>query len=180
MDGEVPASEQITAWLTNWREGDAQASEQLFAVVDPLLRRITAGFLRNERGHHTLEPNALVNELCLRLLGSKPIDFKDRAHFFAIAAQTMRRILIDHARARIAEKRGGAQQRLSLSAVEGWNPVAHNEDILTLDQAFVETGKSRSARSPCGRTAILRWFARGRDRRSTARLCHHDGRPLSH
>jgi RNA polymerase sigma factor (TIGR02999 family) len=122
MDGEVPASEQITAWLTNWREGDAQASEQLFAVVDPLLRRITAGFLRNERGHHTLEPNALVNELCLRLLGSKPIDFKDRAHFFEIAAQTMRRILIDHARARIAEKRGGAQQRLSLSAVEGWKP----------------------------------------------------------
>src|SRR5262245_32595237 len=148
MDAEIPASEQITAWLTNWREGDAGASEQLFAVVHPQLHRIAARFLLNERAHHTLEPNALVNELCLRLLGSKPINFKDRVHFFAIAAQTMRRILIDHARARIAEKRGGEQQRLSLSAVEGWNPVARNEDILALDQALskLEKGDPRAAR----------------------------------
>src|SRR5262245_19921373 len=156
MDAEIPASEQITAWLTNWREGEAKASGQLFAVVHPQLRRIAARFLHDERRHHTLEPNALVNELCLRLLGSKPIDFKDRAHFFAIAAQTMRRILIDHARARIADKRGGdQQQRLSLSAVEGWNPVGRNEDILALDQALLKLEK---ADPRAARVVELRFF----------------------
>ena len=89
----------ITEWLTNWREGDREASERLFAVVYPELRRIAARFLQNERGDHTLEPTALVNEMYLRLFGSAPISFQDRAHFFAIAAQTMRRILIDYARA---------------------------------------------------------------------------------
>jgi RNA polymerase sigma factor (TIGR02999 family) len=156
MNLETPASEQITAWLTNWREGDPKASEQLFAVVYPQLRRIAARFLHNERDNHTLEPNALVNELCLRLLGSRAIDFKDRAHFFAIAAQTMRRILIDHARARIAGKRGGEQlQRLSLSAVEGWNPVARNEDILVLDQAL---SKLEKADPRAARVVELRFF----------------------
>src|SRR5215475_11266861 len=142
MDAETPASEQITECLTNWREGDATASEQLFAVVHPQLRRIAARFLHNERDGHTLEPNALVNELCLRFLGSKPIDFKDRAHFFAIAAQTMRRILIDHARARVADKRGGVQQRVTLSAVDGWNPVAQQEDVLALDQVLSRLEKA--------------------------------------
>lgn len=155
MDAETPASEQITAWLTNWREGDANASEQLFAVVHPQLRRIAARFLHNERDHHTLEPNALVNELYLRLLGSNAINFKDRAHFFAIAAQTMRRILIDYARARVADKRGGEQQRLSLSAVEGWNPVARNEDILVLDQAL---SKLEKADPRAARVVELRFF----------------------
>src|SRR5262249_48887534 len=110
MNAETPASERITVWLTDMRGGDANASERLFEVVHPQLRRIAARFLHNERDHHTLEPNALVNELYLRLIGSAPIDFKDRAHFFAIAAQTMRRILIDYARARVADKRGGEQQ----------------------------------------------------------------------
>src|SRR5262249_18745614 len=73
---------------------------------------------------------------------------KDRAHFFAVAARTMRHILIDHARARVAEKRGGEQQRLSLSAVGGWKPVEHNEDILALDELLtkLETADARAAR----------------------------------
>jgi RNA polymerase sigma factor (TIGR02999 family) len=90
-----------------------------------------------------------VNELYLRVLGSTSIAFKDRAHFFALAAQTMRRILIDHARARIAGKRGGEkQQRLSLSMVDGWNPVARNEELLALDQALrqLEKADPRAAR----------------------------------
>jgi len=148
MNAETPASEQITAWLTDWRAGDAGASEQLFTAVYPQLRRIAARFLRNERDGHTLEPSALVNELFLRMLGSKQIDFRDRAHFFAIAAQTMRRILVDHARARVAEKRGGPQQRLSLSAVERWNPVCRNEELLLLDGTLAKLEKSdpRAAR----------------------------------
>jgi RNA polymerase sigma factor (TIGR02999 family) len=82
------------------------------------------------------------------MLGAQPITYNDRAHFFAVAAQTMRRILIDHARARVAEKRGGVQQRVSLSAVDGWNPVARSEDLLALDEilAKLEKADPRAAR----------------------------------
>jgi len=71
------------------------------------LRQIAANLLQRERANHALEPTALVNELCVRLFGGQIVSYQDRAHFFAIAAQTMRRILIDHARAGVAEKRGG-------------------------------------------------------------------------
>jgi RNA polymerase sigma factor (TIGR02999 family) len=124
-------------------------------VVYPELRRIAARFLHNERNHHTLEPNALVNELCVRLLGSRPLAYQDRVHFFAIAAQTMRRILIDHARARIAEKRGGERERVTLTAVEGWNPVADNKDIVSLDQAL---SKLEKADARAARVVELRFF----------------------
>jgi len=155
MNAEVPEPGQITAWLADWRTGDANASERLFSAVHPQLRRIAARFLHNERDDHTLEPGALVNELCIRFLGSNPINFKDRAHFFAIAAQTMRRILIDYARARVAEKRGGEKQRLTLSAVDGWNPVTGNEDLLTLDQAL---SKLEKADPRAARVVELRFF----------------------
>jgi RNA polymerase sigma-70 factor (ECF subfamily) len=142
------SSQQITVWLTNWREGDAQALERLFQIVHPELQRIAGRLLHNERHQHTLDPNALVNELCVRLLGPGPIEFQNRAHFFAVAAQTMRRILIDYARARVADKRGGKREQVGLSAVGGWNPVAHVEDILLLDQALLtlENADPRAAR----------------------------------
>jgi RNA polymerase sigma factor (TIGR02999 family) len=114
---EIPRSAEITGWLAQWREGDAGARDRLFAAVQPHLAQLAAGLLRRERRDHTLEPNAVVNELYLRLLGGAAVSFRDRAHFLAIAAQTMRRVLIDHARARIAGKRGGAQQRVPLSDV---------------------------------------------------------------
>jgi RNA polymerase sigma-70 factor, ECF subfamily len=155
MDDEAPSSVQITTWLRDWRAGDPDAPARLFAVVHPELRRIASRFLHNERDDHTLEPNALVNELCLRLLGGEPVAFNDRAHFFAIAAQTMRRILIDHARARIADKRGGDMERVTLTAVEGWNPIAHFEDVLMLDQAL---SKLERADSRVARVVELRFF----------------------
>jgi RNA polymerase sigma-70 factor, ECF subfamily len=155
VDSDLPPSQRITVWLTNWREGDQQAPERLFGVVYQELRRIATRFLHNERDHHTLEPNALVNELCVRLLGSQPLTYQDRAHFFAIAAQTMRRILIDYARARLAEKRGGPQERVSLTAVEGWNPVERNEDILALDEALMKLEK---ADPRAARVVELRFF----------------------
>ena len=124
-------------------------------MVYPELRRIATRFLHNERDHHTLEPTALVNELSVRLLGSQPLTFQDRAHFFAVAAQTMRRILIDYARARTAEKRGGRQERVSLTAVEGWNPVERSEDILVLDEALTKLEK---ADSRAARVVELRFF----------------------
>jgi RNA polymerase sigma factor (TIGR02999 family) len=152
---EPPLSQQITHWLDDWRHGDAAARDQLFAVVHPQLRQIAARFLNHERIDHTLEPNALVNELCLRLMGGGTITYQDRAHFFAIAAQTMRRILIDHARARVADKRGGVQQRVTMTAVEGFNPVAYSEDVLALDQALT---RLESADPRAARVVELRFF----------------------
>lgn len=139
---DEPLSQQITRWLGDWREGNAHARDRLFAVVHPELHRIAVRFLHRERPDHTLEPNALVNELCVRLMGAQPLSYQDRTHFFAIAAQTMRRILIDHARARVADKRGGAQRRVSLSAVDGWNPVEQSEDILALDEVLTMLAKA--------------------------------------
>jgi RNA polymerase sigma factor (TIGR02999 family) len=155
MTGNAPDSQQITVWLTDWRHGDERARDQLFAVIHPQLRQIASRFLHHERSDHTLEPNALVNELYLRLLGAKPISYHDRAHFLAIAAQTMRRILIDYARARIAEKRGGEQQRVSLTAVDGWVPVTQSEDILTLDRLL---SKLEQADPRAARVVELRFF----------------------
>lgn len=148
MSQQPLPSALITRWLADWRQGDENARDQLFAVIHPQLRQIAAQFLRHERPDHTLEPNALVNELYLRLIGAQSITYQDRAHFFAVAARTMRRILIDHARARVAGKRGGEQERVNLSAVDGWNPVECNEDILALDEllAKLETADLRAAR----------------------------------
>jgi RNA polymerase sigma factor (TIGR02999 family) len=150
-----PLSQQITRWLGDWRQGDERARDELFAIVQPQLQQIAARYLHRERPDHTLEPNALVNELCLRLMGGEPIAFNDRAHFFAVAAQTMRRILIDHARSRLADKRGGDQQRVNLSAVEGWNPVRRSEDIIALDGLL---SKLEKADPRAARVVELRFF----------------------
>ena len=160
---DTASSAQITGWLTQWREGDERARDQLFAVVHPHLRQIAARLLEQERREHTLEPNAVVSELCLRLIGNQPISYQDRAHFFAIAAQTMRRILIDHARARVAGKRGGQQRRVPLSDVEGWSAAVPSEDLLDLDTLL---SALEAGRSPCGAgggaTVLRRTARRGR------------------
>lgn len=152
---EMPLSQQLTRWLNDWRNGDDRARDELFAAVHPQLRQIAARFLQRERADHTLEPNALVNELCVRMMGGEPLTFNDRAHFFAVAAQTMRRILIDHARARVAAKRGGEQWRVSMSAVEGFNPVRQSEDLLVLDDIL---SKLEKADPRAARVVELRFF----------------------
>jgi RNA polymerase sigma factor (TIGR02999 family) len=111
--------------------------------VYPQLRQIAARFLRQERADHTLDPTALVNELALRLLGSAPMTYKHRSHFFALAAQMMRRILVDYARARVAGKRGGVQQRVTLSSVaDDLGAVHQSEDVLMLDNALSNLGRA--------------------------------------
>jgi RNA polymerase sigma factor (TIGR02999 family) len=104
--------------------------------------------MRRERADHSLEPNAIVNELYLRLIGSQPITYQDRAHFFAIAAQTMRRILIDYARAKVADKRGGAQRRVPLSDVAGGVVATASDQLLDLDTLLsaLATADPRAAR----------------------------------
>ena len=144
----IPEAAEITRWLAQWRDGDGQARDQLFAVIHPELRQMAVRLLRRERPDHTLEPNAVVSELYLRLTGGQPVSYQDRAHFFAIAAQTMRRVLIDHARARVAEKRGGEQRRVPLSDVDGWNEMLSSEQLLDLDAQLsaLATADPRAAR----------------------------------
>ncbi len=139
---------EISAWLADWQEGDLAARASLAAAVDAELRQIATRYLHQERANHTLEPNALVNELWVRLLDGVAVPYQNRGHFYAVAAQTMRRILIDYARARAAKKRGGIQDQVSLSAVDGWAPVVDPEDIIDLDAALskLETVDPRAAR----------------------------------
>lgn len=140
--------EQITQWLGLWRQGDTHARDQLFAVVQPELCQIAVHLMQRERRDHTLEANALVNELCVRLLGNQPVSYQNRAHFFAVAAQAMRRILIDHARAKVTDKRGGEQQRVPLSDLDGWHVLTPREDLIALDIALapLERVDPRAAR----------------------------------
>jgi RNA polymerase sigma factor (TIGR02999 family) len=143
MTEKTPDPQQVTEWLAAWQTGDLDAGSRLFAVVYPQLRQIAARFLRQERADHTLDPTALVNELALRLLGSAPMTYKHRSHFFALAAQMMRRILVDYARARVAGKRGGVQQRVTLSSVaDDLGAVHQSEDVLMLDNALSNLGRA--------------------------------------
>jgi len=137
MTEPAPDPSHLTEWLAAWQGGDLRARDQLFAVAYPTLRQIASRFLQQERADHTLDPPALVNELSVRLLGSAALAYHDRTHFFALAAQMMRRILIDHARARIAAKRGGMQQRVNLSSIAEDVAIApRSEELLLLEDAL--------------------------------------------
>jgi RNA polymerase sigma factor (TIGR02999 family) len=108
---------QVTAILEDVRRGKPEVIDQLIAVVYPELRGIAGRYLRSERPHHT-QPTALVHETYARLFGSKRIDWKNRAHFFAAVATEMRRILVDYARARNAQKGPGKRVMISLASVK--------------------------------------------------------------
>jgi RNA polymerase sigma factor (TIGR02999 family) len=134
--------------LQNYCGGDRTAGDQLFSLLYQDLRRLAASYLQGERPNHTLQPTALVHELYMRLFASdEPISFQNRAHFFAIAAQTLRRILVDHARAYRAAKRGGGQIKLSLTAAQGW-AEPEETDLVALDEALrqLEQLDERAAR----------------------------------
>ena len=105
----------ITAHLQAWSAGESNAREALFPLVYEELRRIARRQLRNERIGHTLDTTALVHEAYLKLIDQTRADFTDRAHFFAVASNAMRRILVDYARRYLADKRGGAPRRVSLT-----------------------------------------------------------------
>ena len=127
-------SEDLTVLLRAWREGDRSADAQLLERVYATLRHIALGQLRGERAGHTLQPTALVHEAYLRLLGQRSVDWRDRAHFFGLAAVTMRRVLVDHARRRRAKKRGAGEEIESLSVVTEVGEAA--VDLLDLDRAL--------------------------------------------
>ena len=105
------SQQQVTQLLLDWSDGDQQALNQLIPLVYQELKRLARHYMRRERAGHTLQTSALVNEAYLHLVDYKKMRFQDRAHFFAVAAQAMRRVLVDHARSRDSEKRGGAEAR---------------------------------------------------------------------
>jgi len=110
----VSSSGEITRLLTKLKGGNRQAESELVPLIYGELRRLARGYMRRERPDHTLQATALVHEAYLRLMEEQAVDWQGRAHFFAVAAQLMRRILVDHARARQAAKRGGDAPRISL------------------------------------------------------------------
>ena len=125
----------VTALLSDWSRGDAAALNQLLPLVYAELRRIAARQLRGERVNHTLQPTALVNEVYLRLVDQRQVEWQDRAHFLAVAAQTMRRILVDHARRHDARKRGDGEQCVSIDDARDI-PGAQELPLVALDEAL--------------------------------------------
>ena len=134
----MESSAGITQLLVRWNGGDQAALDELMPLVEGELRRLAGNYLRRERPGHTLQPTALVNEAYLRLVDQRDAKWQNRAHFYGIAAKLMRRILVDHARVKFAEKRGGAdQQRLSITSAQGLSATP-DLDILALHEALEE------------------------------------------
>lgn len=129
------SSTGFTALLTEYRSGDQEAGKQLAVVVYQELRRLAQYYLQTERPDHTLQATALVHEAYVRLFSDGDCAWRDRAHFFNVAAQQMRRLLVDHARAAHAEKRYGGKLKVSLEMLTG---VAEerDEDLIALDEAL--------------------------------------------
>ena len=132
---EPPTPGDVTRLLLEWKRGDAAALDRLLPLIYAELRRIASRHLRRERLGHTLQPTALVHEAYLKLVQATELEWRDRAHFFAVAARVMRQILVDHARARQAGKRGGALRKVSIEDVAAPGVTA-DVDLLALDTAL--------------------------------------------
>jgi RNA polymerase sigma-70 factor (ECF subfamily) len=131
----APSAQDVTKLLRAWRDGEDLALADLLPLVHRELRRIARCHMLGEKHGHTLQATALVNEAYLRLLGSRKVNWQNRAHFFAISAQLMRRILVDSARARSYRKRGGGFQKITLDeAFIG--PAEKGSDLVALDDAL--------------------------------------------
>lgn len=144
----------ITHLLLDLRAGNADAMARLMPIVYRELRRLAANYMRQERPDHTLQPTALVHEAYLRLVGQTERNWQNRAHFFAVAAQAMRTVLIDHARTNLAGKRGGGQVHVKLDhALTAAAPEP--QAVLALDEALkrLEEVDQRASR-----VVELRWF----------------------
>jgi RNA polymerase sigma-70 factor (ECF subfamily) len=131
MTMEVPAN--FTQLLTEWRTGHPQALERLTPLVYDELRRLARGYMRTERGSHTLQATAVVHEAFLRLVQAN-VDLQDRQHFFALASRLMRRVLVDHAKSRSRVKRGGVRDHTEVDFAELSLPI--DVDVVALDEAL--------------------------------------------
>lgn len=141
------SSHDVTQLLHEWSRGDRQAAERLMPLVYDELRKLARRYLGRERPDHTLQPTALVNEAYLKLIDQTRVDWQNRHHFYGIAAQVMRRILVDHARMHTSEKRGGGAPQLSLDELNvaggerAAELIALDEALERLSQLFPRKGK---------------------------------------
>ena len=152
--------ESVTQLLVDWGRGDQKALDKLMPLVYSELRRLAGNYLRRERQGHTLQPTALVNEAYLKLIDQRNPRWQNRAQFYGVAAQLMRRILVDHARQRQAAKRGGSdQQRLSITSAGqlGGKQLATEPaiDLLALHEALNELAEMDPQQ---GRIVELKFF----------------------
>jgi len=149
-----PSSTEVSQLLKNWGEGSESALNKLTPIVYEELRKMAHYQMARERAGHTLQTTALVNEVYLRLLGAMEVPWKDRAHFFALSAQMMRRVLVDHARGRGRAKRGGAIKKLSLEESIAI-PVGRDTNIEALDAALNSLAAADARKA---KTVELRFF----------------------
>jgi len=149
-----PSSQEVTQMLIRWSDGDRAALDELTPIVYDELRRLARHYMSRERPGHTLQTTALVNEAYLRLVEGRSVRWQNRAHFFAVSAQVMRHILIDHARSYGREKRGGALRKFTLdeAAVMSEERAA---ELLALDDALSELALVDERKS---RIVELRYF----------------------
>lgn len=146
----------VTLLLTNWSNGDKAALESLMPLVYGELRRLASAYLRRERSNHTLESTALVHEAFMRLVNQHDVQWRSRAHFYAIAAQMIRRILVDYARSRHAGKRGSGALKLSLDEAMAVPQQGPGVDLLGLNDALDRLAQLDERQ---GRLVELRFFA---------------------
>lgn len=143
MDEQARAGQgNVTQLLRRWTEGDPLALQRLLPIVYQELRRLAGSHMRNERVNHTLQRTGLVHEVFLRLNKEREIHWESRAQFFKLASTLMRHVLVDHARARLADKRGGGVTVVSLDEVdEARGDAGQSIDILSIDQALKRLAK---------------------------------------
>jgi RNA polymerase sigma factor (TIGR02999 family) len=154
-----PPTPGVTALLQAWAEGDPSAPDALLAVVYDELRRQAGWHMRRQSGGHTLEPTGLVHEAYLRLAGQPGARWESRAHFFRVAGRVMRTVLVDHARAHDADKRGGpgaVRVTLGAAGTVAAADAAHEVDVLALDAAL---GRLAEFDAQKARVVELRYFA---------------------
>ena len=147
-------TENITRLLLELTNGNQAATDALLPLIYDELRKLAANYLRRERPDHTLQPTALVHEAYLRMVDQTQVNWQNRAHFFGVAAQMMRRILVDHARAHNAEKRGHDFQKISLDANID-KAVERSAELIALDDALKELAALDEQKS---RVVELRYF----------------------
>jgi RNA polymerase sigma factor (TIGR02999 family) len=150
-----PSSQDVTKLLVDWSNGDQAALDKLLPLVNAELRQLARRYMRRESPGHTLQTSALVNEAYLRLIDQKKVQWQNRAHFFGIAAQLMRRILIDHARSHHYAKRGGGALKVSLDEAAAAVTEARAAELLAVDEAL-EKLTAMDARK--GQIVELRFF----------------------
>ena len=156
MERSLDHQSEITRWLHEWSLGKENALDALMPIVYAELHRQAASYLRRERVGHTLQATALINEVYLKLIDQRELNWKNRAHFFGIAAQAMRRILVDHARARHRNKRGGNAENLPLEMAEFAVSEESTVDLIALDEALTRLAQLDERQS---RIVELRFFS---------------------